>query len=202
VDGSSNERSCGAGVVLEGPGEIVIEQVLKFNFKASNNQAEYEAILAGLRLAQELEITKLICKSDSRLVIGQLNDEYEVRESFLQRYYHLVKQSMSTFSEISMQHVRRDHNTRADALSRLATTKYKGMHRSVIHVTLARPSIDLQECLTTDAESTWNTPIKQYLLDDTCSPLGEKTMKLQAARFVLIGDDLYREVTPDHSLNV
>ena len=90
-----------------GPGEIVIEQALKFDFKTSNNQAEYEAILVGLRLAQELEITKLICKSDYRLVIGQLNDEYEVRESFLQRYYHLVKQSISTFSEISMQHVRR-----------------------------------------------------------------------------------------------
>ncbi|XP_068504640.1 uncharacterized protein [Phaseolus vulgaris] len=88
VDGSSNERLCGAGVVLEGPDEIVIEQALKFDFKTSNNQAEYEAILAGLRLAPELEITKLICKSDSRLVIGQLNDEYEVRESFLQRYYH------------------------------------------------------------------------------------------------------------------
>jgi len=182
VDGSSNERSCGAGVVLEGPSEIVLEQALKFEFKTSNNQAEYEAIIAGLRLAQELEITKLICKSDSRLVIGQLNDEYEVRESFLQRYYHLVKQLMSTFSEISMQHVRRDHNTRADTLSRLATTKYKGIHRSVIHVTLARPSIDLQECLTTDSESTWITPIKQYLLDDTCNPQGEKTMKQQVLR--------------------
>jgi len=192
VDDSSNKRSCGAEVVLEGPGEIVIEQALKFEFKTSNNQAEYKAIIAGLRLAQELEIAKLICKSDYRLVIGQLNDEYEVRESFLQRYYHLVKQLMSTFSEISMQHVRRDHNTRANALSRLATTKCKGIHRSVIHVTLARPSIDLQECLTTNSESTWITPIKQYLLDGTCSPQGEKTMKQQAARFVLIDDYLYR----------
>ena len=54
VDGSSNERSCGAGVVLEGPGEIVIEQALKFDFKTSNNKAEYEVILAGLRLAQRI----------------------------------------------------------------------------------------------------------------------------------------------------
>ena len=83
MDGSSNEWSCGAGVVLEGPDEIVIEQALKFEFKTSNNQAEYEAIIVDLRLAQELEIAKLICKSDSRLVIGQLNDEYEVRESLL-----------------------------------------------------------------------------------------------------------------------
>jgi len=192
VDGSSNERSCGVGVVLEGPDEIVIEQALKFEFKTSNNQAEYEAIIAGLHLAQELEITKLICKSDSRLVIGQLNDEYEVRESLLQQYYHLVKQLMNTFSEISLQHVRRDHNTRADTLSRLATTKRKGVHRSVVHVSLARPSIDLQECLTTDSESTWITPIKEYLLNGTCSPRSEKIMKQQAARFVLIGDDLYR----------
>ena len=147
VDGSSNERSCDTGVVLEGPGEIVIEQALKFEFKTFNNQAEYEAIITGLHLAQELEITKLICKSDSRLVIGQLNDEYEVRESLLQQFYHFVKQLMNTFSEISLQHVRRDHNTRANALSRLATTKRKGVHRSVIYVTLARPSIDLQECL-------------------------------------------------------
>jgi len=67
VDGSSNNRSCGAGVVLEGSREIVIEQAMKFEFKTSNNQAEYEAIIVGLHLEIELEITTLICKSDSRL---------------------------------------------------------------------------------------------------------------------------------------
>jgi len=72
VDGSSNSRSCGAGVVLEGPGKIVIEQAMKFEFKTSNNQAEYEAIIVGLHLAIELEITTLICKGDSCLVFGQL----------------------------------------------------------------------------------------------------------------------------------
>jgi len=69
VDGSSNSRSCGAGVVLEGPGEIVVEQALKFEFKTSNNQAEYEAIIVGFYLANELEVTKLNCKSNSRLVV-------------------------------------------------------------------------------------------------------------------------------------
>ena len=78
VDGSSNSRSCGAGVVLEGPDEIIIEHALKFEVKTSNNQAEYEAIIVGLHLAIELEVTKLICKSDSRLVVGQLKEEYEV----------------------------------------------------------------------------------------------------------------------------
>jgi len=74
IDGSSNSRSCGAGVVLEGLGEIIVEQALKFEFKASNNQA----IIAGLYLAIELEVTRLTCKSDSRLVVGQITEECEV----------------------------------------------------------------------------------------------------------------------------
>jgi len=48
VDGSSNNKLCNAGVVLEGPGNLLIEQALKFDFKSSNNQAEYETIIAGL----------------------------------------------------------------------------------------------------------------------------------------------------------
>ena len=45
VDGSSNLKGSGAGIVLEGPGDILIEQSLRFEFKASNNQAEYEALI-------------------------------------------------------------------------------------------------------------------------------------------------------------
>ena len=79
VNGSSNSRSCGAGVVLEGPGEIFVEQALKFEFKTSNNQTEYEAIIAGRYLATELEVTKLTCKCDSRVVSGssQRNTKFE-----------------------------------------------------------------------------------------------------------------------------
>ena len=175
VDGSSNNRSCGAGVVLEGPGEIVIEQAMKFEFKTSNNQAEYEAIIAGLHLALELDVTKLICKSDSRLVIGQLTEEYDVRENLLQQYYHFVKNLLNRFGEVSFHHVRRENNTRADTLSRLATVKQKGVHRSVIHVTLNKPSVGVEECLTTDTQPNWMTLIKQYLTEGICDPHLEKT---------------------------
>jgi hypothetical protein len=53
VDGASNLRGSGAGVVLEGPDRILIEQSLRLVFKASNNQAEYEALIAGMRLAKK-----------------------------------------------------------------------------------------------------------------------------------------------------
>jgi len=192
VNDSSNSRSCGAGVVLEGPDEIVIEQAMKFKFKTLNNQAEYEAIIVGLHLAIELEITNLTCKSDSRLVIGQLTEEYEVRETLLQRYFHFVKKLLNRFKEVSFQHIRRENDTRVDALSRLATVKQKGVHRSVIHVSLIKPRIGAEECMATDTQPNWMTPIKQYLTEGVCDLHLENTMKQQAARFLLIDQELYR----------
>jgi len=164
-------------VQLEGPSEIIIEQAMKFEFKTSNNQAKYEVIIAGLHLAGKLEVTELIYKSDSRLMVGQLTEEYEVRETLLQQYFHFVRNSLTKFVEVSFQHVRRENNTRADALSRLPTTKQKGVHRSVIHVTLTKPSISTKECMMTDIQPNWMTPIKQYLTNKTCDPHLEKTMK-------------------------
>jgi len=56
VDGSSNPRGAGAGIVLEGPNDILIEKSIHFAFKMSNNQDEYEAILTDLSLAREVGV--------------------------------------------------------------------------------------------------------------------------------------------------
>lgn len=56
VDGSFGQQGGGAGIVLEGPNNIMIEQALIFRFKVSNNQAEYEALIVGLELANDLGI--------------------------------------------------------------------------------------------------------------------------------------------------
>jgi len=70
-DGSSNQQGSGAGVILEGPNGLLIEQALRFPFKASNNQAEYEALIAGMLLAKEMGARSLVAKSDSFLVTGR-----------------------------------------------------------------------------------------------------------------------------------
>ncbi|XP_025662052.1 uncharacterized protein [Arachis hypogaea] len=71
VDGASNLQGSGAGILLENPEELVIEYSLRFSFKASNNQAEYEALIAGLRLAVELHVSELKVYCDSLLVVQQ-----------------------------------------------------------------------------------------------------------------------------------
>lgn len=53
MDGSSNLKGSGVGVVLEGPNDLLIEESIRFEFKASNNQAEYEALIVGMTLARE-----------------------------------------------------------------------------------------------------------------------------------------------------
>ena len=70
VDGFSNQQGSGAGIILEGPNGVLIEQALHFAFKASNNQAEYEALIAGMLLAKEMGAQSLLAKSDSQLVTG------------------------------------------------------------------------------------------------------------------------------------
>ena len=70
IDGYSNQQGSGAGVILEGPNGLLIEQALRFSFKASNNQAEYEALIAGMLLAKEMGVKSLMAKRDSLLVTG------------------------------------------------------------------------------------------------------------------------------------
>ncbi|RDX93753.1 hypothetical protein CR513_23947, partial [Mucuna pruriens] len=80
VDGLPNRTGSGVGIVLKGPDGVLIKQSLHFEFRASNNQAEYKALLAGMKLARELEVRRLTAKSDSRLVTGQVNGEYQTRD--------------------------------------------------------------------------------------------------------------------------
>jgi len=55
----------GAGIVLQGPNDLLLEQVLHFGFKPSNNQAEYEALIAGLTLAADMGAYTVTCRTDS-----------------------------------------------------------------------------------------------------------------------------------------
>ena len=80
MDGSSNQQGSGVGIILEGTNGLLIEQALKFAFKASNNKVEYEALVAGMLLAQELGARSLLVKSDSLLVTGQVIGEYQAMD--------------------------------------------------------------------------------------------------------------------------
>ena len=76
VDGAANAQGSGAGLILTSLEGIDIEYALRFVFRASNNEAEYEAVIAGLNLAHSMEADQLEVCSDSQLVIKQIDDTY------------------------------------------------------------------------------------------------------------------------------
>ncbi|KAK3009069.1 hypothetical protein RJ639_015084 [Escallonia herrerae] len=80
VDGSSALGSSRAGLILISPEGFTIEYALRFGFQASNNEAEYEALLAGIRLAHALKVDSLSVHSDSQLVVNHVLGNYEARD--------------------------------------------------------------------------------------------------------------------------
>lgn len=80
VDFATKKMGSGVGIVLEGPRHIRIEQSLHFEFKASNNQAECEALVVGLLLAKDMRARKVKCRSDSQITVSQLKEEYQVKD--------------------------------------------------------------------------------------------------------------------------
>ncbi|XP_058189244.1 uncharacterized protein LOC131306832 [Rhododendron vialii] len=80
VDGASNSNGAGAGVVLVSPCGTLPESSLTIDFPATNNEAEYEALLAGLRSAIAMKVTNLIVYCDSRLIVNQVLGDYEARD--------------------------------------------------------------------------------------------------------------------------
>jgi ribonuclease HI len=90
-DGSTRQQSAGAGVVLVGPGGDQLKYVVRLEFKATNNMAEYEALIFGLSAALSLRVRQLLVKGDSQLIIKQVRGECSCNEPRLVAYLLHVK---------------------------------------------------------------------------------------------------------------
>ena len=80
VDGALNQKSSSVGLVLMSPEKVVIEKALRLNFSATNNEAEYEALLVGMTVVQRMGGKSIKLFSDSRLVVGQVRGEFEAKD--------------------------------------------------------------------------------------------------------------------------
>ena len=97
INEASRQTGVGINLQLRSPSGDKIEQAIQLGFGASNNELEYEAILAELELAATLSAYKHLICSDSQLVVGQVNEEFESRDPRKVKYVSRVKQSLSSF---------------------------------------------------------------------------------------------------------
>ena len=91
VDGAMNHKRFGVGLVLISPERIIIEKSLRLDFSATNNEAEYETLLAGMTMVQKMGEKALEIFLDLRLIVSQVEGELEARDLRMQEYLNQVR---------------------------------------------------------------------------------------------------------------
>ncbi|XP_030478035.1 uncharacterized protein LOC115695080 [Cannabis sativa] len=107
------------GIALITPGGQYLHRVVKFGFKASNNEAEYDALITGLKLAWELHAKHIEICSDSQLVVNHVSGEYEAQGEKMIAYLRKIQDMLAQFKGYTLRQIPREENRTADALADL-----------------------------------------------------------------------------------
>ena len=139
-DGSKMRTGQGAGIILTSPKGDKLRYTLQIHFAASNNVAEYEALIHELRLAKELGIRRILCYGDFDLVVQQSSGDWDAKDANMASYRFLVQQISGYFEGCEFLHVPRADNEPADALARIGSTR-QAIPADVSLQYLRKPSI-------------------------------------------------------------
>ena len=140
MDRASNQKGSGVGLVLMSPEKVVIKKSLRLDFSATNNEAEYEALLEGMAMVQRMGGKFIKLFSDSRLVVGQVRGEFEAKDERMQGYLSQVKCMQSKFDSFNLLHVPRSGNAHANSLAMLATSSAQDLPQVILVEDLYKPS--------------------------------------------------------------
>jgi ribonuclease HI len=128
VDGSSAGGCSGAGVVLTGLGGERFNYAIKLDFNTTNNEAEYEAVMAGLSVALSMGIANLEVRSDSQVIVRQVIGGFDVQEDRMTKYLDKVRQFQSHFDRIVLTKIPREQNSKANTLPRAGSRTEQKLH--------------------------------------------------------------------------
>ena len=117
VDGASSAMGVGARIVIITLEGIRVKCTLRLGFKASNNKAEYKALLAELRAVLDLGLQDMVVYLDSRLIVNQVEGSFEAKDPRMIDYLRLVKQTMSLFQQVKLIQIAWGQNRHADSLA-------------------------------------------------------------------------------------
>ena len=148
------------------PEKLIMEKSLRLGFLASNNETEYEALLAGVPMVRQLGRDVVELYSDSRLVVGQVNGEFEARNERKQGYLAKVQRAQAQFKSFILKQVPRRQNSHADSLVMLATFLGSSLLRVVIVEDLDSSSltrVSLVEVYSLYMGTSWMDPFVTFL---------------------------------------
>ncbi|VFQ90787.1 unnamed protein product, partial [Cuscuta campestris] len=195
TDGSSAAKNSGGGVVVIAPEGFRAYYSIHFGFKASNNEAEYEALLCGLRLAARMNATKLRIKCDSKLVVGHVSGEFEAKDNRMKKYRDTALELLKSFTAYSVEQIPRAENAEADILSKLSSDTPEHIRRMANVEELSEPSIHAFPVAMIFARpKDWTDDIVAFLKDGTLpdDAVKAKLVRTRAPGYTLEGEKLYK----------
>jgi ribonuclease HI len=189
-----------------------LKYVSQIHYKASNNGAEYEALIHRLRIAVSLGIKRLLASGDSQVIVEQVNKEWDCVKDTMDSYCAEILKLEGHFEGIEFQHIPRNNNMAADVLSKLGSQRAL-VPAGVFVQDLRKPSIKLldpdnpeppqhdqisappRDVMMSEKEDDWCKPFIDFILDQLV--LDDKAERehitRRSANYVVIGTDLYRK---------
>ncbi|GJU54011.1 reverse transcriptase domain-containing protein [Tanacetum coccineum] len=195
TDGAASSNCSSAGLMLIDPEGKEYTYALRFEFETTNNEAAYEALLVGLRIAQEMEIVSLEIFIDSQLLVNKIKRTYAAKQPTIREYLQKIKEALKGFDNYTIEHIRRNQNKKGDALSKLASMTFEQLTKEVLIEVLAKRSIEEKEILQveTKEEESWMTPIHEYLVSGLLpkDPKKVRKIRVKAPQATLDGGQNY-----------
>jgi ribonuclease HI len=209
-DGSVMKEGAGVGLVFISPLGVGMEYVVRLHFPASNNNAEYEALINGLWIAVELGIKHLEIRGDLELVMGQVMKDKNYVDPKMAAYCQAIQDLEGKFHDLEVHHVLCDYNKAADVLAKAAFCRSPvphGVFASNQHQPFVRekgnkpPEEPGPEVMAIDEppevnleDPDWRFPILKWLVEGKFPSNQTEARRIahQAKAFVLIDGELYK----------
>ena len=192
-DGSVMKTGAGTGLLFISPLGDHMRYLIRLHFPASNNMAEYEALLSGLRISIKLGIKCLDVRSDSQLVTDQVMKESSCHDSKMEAYCNAVRRLKDKFDGLELNHIPCKYNKDTDELAKIASGRTT-VPPNIFARDLAKPSVDFKdpaESGTSSAEpSVGNPSAREYetMETETETPSADEAEAMQIDEAPLLRD--------------
>ena len=135
IHGAANSTGVGIGIVLAAHSGLKIEEARRLSFQATNNEAEYEALIYELELMKHLEVRLLKVRSDAKLIAEQVAGRFEAKEPRIKAYLNKAFALCRQFQSFSIEQVPQKLNQRVDELAKGAALGEYDRRAEIISVT-------------------------------------------------------------------
>jgi ribonuclease HI len=165
----------GAAAIIMSPTGVKHRYASRLSFalesdRCTNNIAEYEPVISGLRKLKELGVTTCIVKTDSKVVVGQVEKEYSAKDPALMQYLTAVRSLERQFKGFTLQHVDRARNEEADALAK-ATARGETLLSDVFYHVIGTPAVRNPEGLQVTNDAEGHRIVKFIMIEDWQAPI-------------------------------